>query len=72
KAAGGGRHPKIPPPPALYGPARRNSHGPDLTIAATRERLSQDARALPPAAGALAPVAVALAVAGIGLGLRRA
>ncbi|MFN3573021.1 MAG: bifunctional proline dehydrogenase/L-glutamate gamma-semialdehyde dehydrogenase PutA [Phenylobacterium sp.] len=51
KAAGGGRHPKIPPPPALYGPARRNSHGPDLTIAATRERLSQDARALPPAAG---------------------
>ncbi len=51
EAAGGGRHPKIPPPPALYGPSRRNSHGPDLTVAATRERLSGAALSLAPAAG---------------------
>jgi RHH-type proline utilization regulon transcriptional repressor/proline dehydrogenase/delta 1-pyrroline-5-carboxylate dehydrogenase len=34
-----GRHPRIPPPPALYGTARRNSAGLDLTIA--EERRSQ-------------------------------
>jgi RHH-type proline utilization regulon transcriptional repressor/proline dehydrogenase/delta 1-pyrroline-5-carboxylate dehydrogenase len=32
-------HPKIPAPPDLYGPGRRNSLGVDLTIASERERL---------------------------------
>ncbi len=33
------RHPRIAPPPALYGPRRRNSRGLDLQDPAARERL---------------------------------
>lgn len=34
------RHPRIPPPPALYGAARVNAPGTDLTQAAVRARLA--------------------------------
>ncbi|MGA0605597.1 bifunctional proline dehydrogenase/L-glutamate gamma-semialdehyde dehydrogenase PutA [Phenylobacterium sp. VNQ135] len=40
EAAGGAPHPKIPLPRDLYGPARRNSEGLDLSIAAVREQLA--------------------------------
>ena len=33
------RHPRIPPPPALYGSSRRNSAGLDLSQQAVRERI---------------------------------
>jgi RHH-type proline utilization regulon transcriptional repressor/proline dehydrogenase/delta 1-pyrroline-5-carboxylate dehydrogenase len=36
-----GRHPRIPPPRSLYGPARLNSEGVDLSIAAERARLAK-------------------------------
>jgi RHH-type proline utilization regulon transcriptional repressor/proline dehydrogenase/delta 1-pyrroline-5-carboxylate dehydrogenase len=35
-----GPHPKIPRPPAIYGVARRNSMGVDLSVKAERERLA--------------------------------
>ena len=38
-----GPHPKIPPPGVLYGADRLNSFGPDLSIAAVRERLTSAA-----------------------------
>ena len=34
------RHPKIPPPPLLYGTARRNSSGIDLTATVERRRIA--------------------------------
>jgi RHH-type proline utilization regulon transcriptional repressor/proline dehydrogenase/delta 1-pyrroline-5-carboxylate dehydrogenase len=34
------RHPRLPPPPRLFGASRRNSTGRDLSIAADREALS--------------------------------
>ena len=40
EAAGGAPHPRIPLPVDLYGSARRNSTGVDLSIAADRDRLS--------------------------------
>jgi RHH-type proline utilization regulon transcriptional repressor/proline dehydrogenase/delta 1-pyrroline-5-carboxylate dehydrogenase len=40
QTAGGGAHPRIPLPRDLYGAARRNSEGLDLSIAATRARLA--------------------------------
>ena len=39
ESAGGGPHPRIPLPRDLYGPARRNSQGIDLSIVAAREAL---------------------------------
>ncbi|MGQ0533251.1 MAG: L-glutamate gamma-semialdehyde dehydrogenase [Caulobacteraceae bacterium] len=33
------RHPRLPPPPMLYGASRRNSSGPDLSIEAVRDTL---------------------------------
>ncbi|WP_340645570.1 bifunctional proline dehydrogenase/L-glutamate gamma-semialdehyde dehydrogenase PutA [Phenylobacterium sp.] len=39
-AAGGGPHPRIPLPIDLYGSARRNSTGVDLSIAEDRDRLT--------------------------------
>ena len=48
RAAGPGRHPKIPPPPEIYGQDRRNARGVDLTIAAERDRLTAAIRALEP------------------------
>ncbi|NWG52118.1 MAG: bifunctional proline dehydrogenase/L-glutamate gamma-semialdehyde dehydrogenase PutA [Hydrogenophilaceae bacterium] len=33
------RHPRLPPPPALYGASRRNSSGRDLSIAADRDAI---------------------------------
>jgi RHH-type proline utilization regulon transcriptional repressor/proline dehydrogenase/delta 1-pyrroline-5-carboxylate dehydrogenase len=39
EAAGAGPHPRIPLPRDLYGPARRNSGGLDLSIAKVRDRL---------------------------------
>ncbi len=45
-AAGGKPHPKIPRPGALYGPARRNSMGLDLSVGAEREALAQAVAAL--------------------------
>ncbi len=44
--AGGGPHPRIPLPRDLYGPARKNSEGLDLSIEAVRDQLSAAARAL--------------------------
>ncbi len=41
-----GPHPKIPAPPALYGPARRNSAGLDLTLRADRDALARAVEAL--------------------------
>ncbi len=41
-----GPHPRIPRPPELYGPERRNSAGVDLSVAAERERLVEAVRAL--------------------------
>jgi len=40
EAAGAGPHPRIPLPRDLYGPARRNSMGLDLSVAAVREQLA--------------------------------
>ncbi|WP_300577279.1 bifunctional proline dehydrogenase/L-glutamate gamma-semialdehyde dehydrogenase PutA [Phenylobacterium sp.] len=48
--SGPGRHPKIPAPADIYGAARTNSHGPDLTMDQTAERLAGSARGLEPAA----------------------
>ncbi|MFM5929591.1 MAG: bifunctional proline dehydrogenase/L-glutamate gamma-semialdehyde dehydrogenase PutA [Novosphingobium sp.] len=45
-AAAPGPHPRIPLPADLYGPARRNSDGLDLSIAETRESLSRAIAAL--------------------------
>ncbi len=36
------RHPRLPPPPRLYGASRRNSTGRDLSIKADREALTKD------------------------------
>jgi RHH-type proline utilization regulon transcriptional repressor/proline dehydrogenase/delta 1-pyrroline-5-carboxylate dehydrogenase len=60
--------PSLPLPPALYGPARRNSSGVDLTVHAMRAPLLDAYRTLsvprlPPFDPALAPAAVARAVA---------
>ncbi|HQP21303.1 MAG TPA: proline dehydrogenase family protein, partial [Phenylobacterium sp.] len=51
EAAGGAPHPRIPAPADLYGTARKNSIGMDLSVAADRERLSLAVAALD--AGAL-------------------
>ncbi|MES2343035.1 MAG: bifunctional proline dehydrogenase/L-glutamate gamma-semialdehyde dehydrogenase PutA [Pseudomonadota bacterium] len=40
EAAGGAPHPRIPLPVDLYGSARKNSTGVDLSVAADRDRLS--------------------------------
>ncbi|MEL6324001.1 MAG: bifunctional proline dehydrogenase/L-glutamate gamma-semialdehyde dehydrogenase PutA, partial [Pseudomonadota bacterium] len=40
------RHPRIPTPPRLYGPSRRNSTGYDLSIRATRTTIDQAVSAL--------------------------
>ena len=48
EASGGGPHPRIPLPVGLYGPSRRNSGGMDLSIAATRAKLTNAIAALPP------------------------
>ncbi|MBL8531980.1 MAG: L-glutamate gamma-semialdehyde dehydrogenase [Hyphomonadaceae bacterium] len=39
------RHPRLPPPPRLFGASRRNSTGRDLSIKADRDALSSLARA---------------------------
>lgn len=44
--AGPKRHPRIPAPPALFGPARRNSTGRDLSVAADRAAFSEAVRKL--------------------------
>ncbi len=36
------RHPRLPPPPRLYGASRRNSTGRDLSIKADRDALTKD------------------------------
>ncbi|CAN7342888.1 bifunctional proline dehydrogenase/L-glutamate gamma-semialdehyde dehydrogenase PutA [Phenylobacterium sp. LjRoot225] len=46
RASGGGPHPRIPLPRDLYGAARRNSEGLDLSIAETRARLAAAVAAL--------------------------
>jgi RHH-type proline utilization regulon transcriptional repressor/proline dehydrogenase/delta 1-pyrroline-5-carboxylate dehydrogenase len=53
------RHPRLPPPPALYGASRRNAAGRDLSIAAVREAL----RLPPPRAGEASPQAREVAAA---------
>jgi RHH-type proline utilization regulon transcriptional repressor/proline dehydrogenase/delta 1-pyrroline-5-carboxylate dehydrogenase len=52
-----GRHPRIPPPPFLYGAERKNSAGLDLTIAKERARLIA-------AAGTLKPLSAAPLIGG--------
>jgi RHH-type proline utilization regulon transcriptional repressor/proline dehydrogenase/delta 1-pyrroline-5-carboxylate dehydrogenase len=47
EAAGARPHPRIPSPRGLYGAARLNSEGLDLSIAAVRDRLAAAARDLP-------------------------
>ncbi|MDX2235180.1 MAG: bifunctional proline dehydrogenase/L-glutamate gamma-semialdehyde dehydrogenase PutA [Hyphomonadaceae bacterium] len=54
------RHPRLPAPPALYGASRRNSTGPDLSIAADRARLTLAVHMLD-ATPVMAPDAGALA-----------
>lgn len=50
------RHPRLPPPPQLYGASRRNSTGRDLSIASEREAIARAAAGLEaPAISALAP-----------------
>jgi RHH-type proline utilization regulon transcriptional repressor/proline dehydrogenase/delta 1-pyrroline-5-carboxylate dehydrogenase len=61
------RHPRLPPPPGLFGPSRRNSAGLDLSIAATRDRLAATAAAL-----ALPPAPADTSSADIGLAVGRA
>ena len=49
-------HPRLPKPPQLYGPARRNSSGLDLSIAAERARIAvagADLDARPVSAGSI-------------------
>jgi RHH-type proline utilization regulon transcriptional repressor/proline dehydrogenase/delta 1-pyrroline-5-carboxylate dehydrogenase len=48
EAAGAGPHPRIPLPRDLYGPARRNAEGLDLSIAAERAVLVKAIETLPP------------------------
>ncbi len=36
------RHPRLPAPPQLYGPSRRNSSGRDLSIGAEREAIARE------------------------------
>ncbi|MBL8772557.1 MAG: bifunctional proline dehydrogenase/L-glutamate gamma-semialdehyde dehydrogenase PutA [Phenylobacterium sp.] len=52
EAAGAGPHPRIPLPRDLYGPARRNSAGLDLSVAAVRAALGAAIAELPPLDGA--------------------
>ncbi|WP_420825565.1 bifunctional proline dehydrogenase/L-glutamate gamma-semialdehyde dehydrogenase PutA [Terrihabitans soli] len=47
-----GRHPKIPPPPLLFGDERKNSSGLDLTIGEVRENLRKAVAGLKPLAAA--------------------
>ncbi len=50
------RHPRLPPPPQLYGASRRNSTGRDLSIASERDAIARAAAGLEaPAVSALAP-----------------
>jgi RHH-type proline utilization regulon transcriptional repressor/proline dehydrogenase/delta 1-pyrroline-5-carboxylate dehydrogenase len=48
EAAGAGPHPKIPLPVAIYGEARANSMGVDLSVAAEREALVGEVESLQP------------------------
>lgn len=59
-AASPGRHPRIPAPPALFGPARANSRGLDLSQKAVRARIVGTIAAL----DAAGPLAVGPIVAG--------
>ncbi|ODT84521.1 bifunctional proline dehydrogenase/L-glutamate gamma-semialdehyde dehydrogenase PutA [Phenylobacterium sp. SCN 70-31] len=52
EAAGAGPHPRIPLPRDLYGPARRNSEGLDLSVAAVRRSLAVAVGGLGPLEGA--------------------
>ncbi|WP_337185474.1 bifunctional proline dehydrogenase/L-glutamate gamma-semialdehyde dehydrogenase PutA [Phenylobacterium sp.] len=52
EAAGAGPHPRIPLPRDLYGPARRNSEGLDLSVAAVRQGLAAAVAQLGPLEGA--------------------
>jgi RHH-type proline utilization regulon transcriptional repressor/proline dehydrogenase/delta 1-pyrroline-5-carboxylate dehydrogenase len=47
-----GRHPKIPPPPLMYGAERKNSAGLDLTIAEERAKLRAAMAAMKPLSAA--------------------
>ncbi|MBS0361812.1 MAG: bifunctional proline dehydrogenase/L-glutamate gamma-semialdehyde dehydrogenase PutA, partial [Proteobacteria bacterium] len=47
EASGGAPHPRIPLPVDLYGPGRKNTTGMDLSIAATRDALTQAVARLP-------------------------
>ncbi|HET7086244.1 MAG TPA: bifunctional proline dehydrogenase/L-glutamate gamma-semialdehyde dehydrogenase PutA [Rhizomicrobium sp.] len=55
ETAGAGPHPRLPPPPQLYGD-RENSLGPDLSIRAERARLQAAVGAFTPVAGPGNPV----------------
>ncbi|HYD74228.1 MAG TPA: L-glutamate gamma-semialdehyde dehydrogenase [Candidatus Binatia bacterium] len=58
------RHPRLPPPPQLYGASRRNSTGRDLSIASERDAIVRAATKLElPEVSSLAP-ARAMATAG--------
>jgi RHH-type proline utilization regulon transcriptional repressor/proline dehydrogenase/delta 1-pyrroline-5-carboxylate dehydrogenase len=71
RAAGGGAHPRIPLPRDLYGAARRNSEGLDLSIAETRVRLAAAVAALDGEALSAGPIVGGRATAGQAVQLRR-
>ncbi|MFO0202657.1 MAG: bifunctional proline dehydrogenase/L-glutamate gamma-semialdehyde dehydrogenase PutA, partial [Alphaproteobacteria bacterium] len=50
------RHPRLPPPPQLYGASRRNSTGRDLSIKADRDALTASVAALDASPVRAAPV----------------
>ncbi len=59
-AAAPSRHPRIPPPPGIYGPFRKNSRGLDFSQKAVRERIVETIAKL----DAAGPLAVGPIVAG--------
>ena len=61
-----GRHPKIPVPREIYGPARLNSAGVDLSIRAERERLAAALAALDAETLASGPIVGGVLRAGTG------
>ncbi len=57
------RHPRLPPPPLLYGASRRNSTGRDLSIGTERDAITKQVQPLRPEPASASPSAAAQAVA---------
>ncbi len=70
EASGGAPHPRIPLPAVLYGLSRRNSAGPDLSIAATRGELAAAVRRLDAETPEAGPIVRGRMTAGMAAGAR--